>query len=112
MNTKPTATVNTTEAKQELASYKVALRNKIAHSINFTKIIGDGDCAVSFKIDNAGNLTNRHFSKQSDNDSLNDAVYYAIMANPTYNSPPSSYKNETLTFSVSMYGGRYQVTLR
>lgn len=111
-NTKTTAAVNSNLSKQGLAEYKVALRNTIAHSINFTKIIGDGECAVSFKIDNAGNLTGRHFSKLSDNDSLNEVVYQAILVHPTYKSPPSSYKNETLTLSVSMYGGRYQVTLR
>ena len=58
--------------KKELLNYKIQLRNKITRDINFSKIIGDGMCIVGFKIDNNGNLTNRSFIKQSQNDSLND----------------------------------------
>jgi len=107
----PVQTQNTAQMRQELASYKVGLRNKLAKGINFTHIIGDGNCSVSFRVDTAGNLINRKFSVQSDNDSLNNEVYKTIMNNPTYKSPPEGYKNETMTFSVKMYGGRFTVTL-
>jgi len=110
--TKPVqTTVNPEVAKKELANYKIALRNKLAGKINFTQIIGDGNCVITFKLDTAGNLIDRKFSVQSDNDSLNNAVFNAVKNTPTYQSPPTAYKNETLTFSVKMYGGRFDVTL-
>lgn len=103
--------VNPAVAQQELLKYKIALRNKIASDINFAAVVGDGACVVSFKIDSSGNLTSRAFAKQSDNDSLNDAVYAAIMQNPSFKNPPSAYKKETLKLSVKMYGGDYEVSL-
>jgi len=106
-----TNVVQPTANPQALQNYKIGLRNYLARSINFANIIGDGNCSVTFKVDTAGNLINRRFSVQSDNDSLNGAVHGAIMNNPTYQSPPTNYKGETLTFSVKMYGGRYNVTL-
>ena len=98
--------------KRELNAYKTSLRNKLGANINFAAVIGDGKCAITFKIDSSGNLTNRAFSVQSSNDSLNDAVYAAMMQNPTFNAPPEGYKNETLTLSVQIYGGQFEVALR
>lgn len=98
--------------KRELNAYKIALRNKLGGSINFAAVIGDGKCAVTFKLDSTGNLINRSFSLQSSNDSLNDAVYAAVMQNPTFKAPPEGYKNETLTLSVKMYGGQFEVDLK
>ena len=97
--------------KQALLNYKIALRNKIASNINFAAIIGDGYCVISFKISQSGKLVERAFYKQSTNDSLNDAVYNAIMQTPAYNPPPAAYKNETLKLSVKMYGGNFEVDL-
>lgn len=108
---KTTSYVNTAQARQELQNYKISLRNKIASKINFLAIVGDGDCTISFKISNSGKLVNRAFSKQSDNDSLNDAVYNAMMQTPAFNPPPAAYKNETLRLSVRMYGGNFEVDL-
>ena len=106
-----TPKVNTAEMKKELLQYKIALRNRISSDIDFTKVIGDGKCVITFKINSAGKLTNRAFATQSDNDSLNDAVYSAVMKNPAYNPPPSGYKNETLHLTVKIYGGRFEVDL-
>ncbi len=103
--------VNAAAQKRELLNYKIALRNKIASNINFAAVVGDGSCAITFKISQSGKLTNRAFSKQSTNDSLNDAVYNAVMQTPAYNPPPSGYKNETLKLSVTMYGGNFEVDL-
>ena len=88
------------------------MRNRIAANIDFTKVIGDGSCAVTFKIDSVGNLVERNFATQSQNKSLNDVVYYAMMQNPAFQPPPTAYKNETLTLSVKMYGGNFEVTLK
>lgn len=98
--------------KKELMQYKTALRNRIAANIDFTRVIGDGSCAVTFKIDSSGNLIERNFSTQSKNSSLNDVVYYAMMQNPAFQAPPKGYKDETLTLSVKMYGGNFEVTLK
>ncbi len=109
---KPEPKIDYAAQKRELAAYKVSLRNKIGASINFAAVIGDGKCAVTFKIDETGNLTSRKFSQQSQNDSLNDAVFAAMMQNPTFKAPPEGYKNETLTLSVKMYGGNFEVDLK
>lgn len=95
-----------------LANYKTSLRNKLASNINFLSVIGDGQCAISFKVDSYGNLVNRTFSKQSENDSLNSAVFNGVKRTPAFSAPPTSYKNETLVLTVKMQAGRYEVSLR
>ena len=97
--------------KQELVSYKANLRNTIARKIDFTKVIGDGSCTVSFKIDSTGRLVSRSFSKQSSNNTLNDAVYAAVMSTPTFNPPPSAYNNEILNLSIRFYNGNFEISL-
>lgn len=96
---------------QELNNYKIALRNKLGHSVNFLEVSGDGNCAISFKIDSSGNLINRKFIIQSDNQTLNQAVYDAIMKNPTFKAPPRGYKNETLIFKVKIYNSSFEINL-
>lgn len=96
---------------QEMAYYKVALRNKIASKIDFTNILGDGTCVVTFKVSSSGQLTNRAFAKQSDNGMLNDEVYQAIMSTPTFKAPPTGYNGATMRLTVRMYGGQFEVSL-
>ncbi len=104
--------VNNTALKQELNNYKVSLRNTIGRKIDFTKVIGDGNCTVAFKIDSSGKLINRSFTKQSSNITLNDAVYAAVMSTPRYNAPPALYKNETLNLNIKFYNGNFEITLK
>lgn len=99
-------------AKLEYANYKTALRNTIGKKIDFTKVVGDGNCTVAFRIDATGKLINRSFSKQSSNITLNDAVYAAVMSTPSYSPPPSAYKNETLNLNISFYNGNFEISLR
>ena len=99
------------EAQQELHVYKINLRNTIGQRIDFTKVIGDGECIVSFRIDNNGKLINRSFSKQSENITLNNAVYNAIMATPSYYAPPSAYNNEILNLNIRFKNGNFAITL-
>jgi len=108
---RPQATIDTQALKRELDSYKIGLRNTLGRKVDFTKVIGDGECVVAFKIASNGKLTNRSFAKQSSNITLNDAVYSAIMSTPSYNPPPSGYKNETLNLKIRFYGGNYDVSL-
>lgn len=113
-NTKPQTASNAQNsalAKQELNNYKLTLRNRMASRIDFARVVGDGECVVVFKIDSSGRLVNRSFSKQSDNDSLNDVVYNAVMSMPTFATPPKLYKGEFLHLRVKMYGGNFEVYL-
>ena len=98
-------------SKQELITYKAQLRNTIGKKIDFTRVIGDGSCTVAFKIDANGRLTNRSFAKQSSNNTLNDAVYAAVMATPTFNPPPNAYKNETLNLNIRFSNGNFEISL-
>ncbi len=100
------------QLQQELTTYKASLRNNIGRKINFAHIVGDGNCAITFNINSSGKLTNRKFSQQSTNITLNDAVYSAMMSTPSYNPPPEGYKNETLTFHVKIYNGNYEISLK
>ena len=95
----------------EYAKYKNSLMTKIASKINFAGVIGDGSCIVSFSISSNGALINRKFEKQSENSTLNDAVYHAIMQTPTFNPPPAGYSGQTMRFTVKMYSGNFEVTL-
>lgn len=110
-NTPAAAQIDSSKLKAELNSYKTALRNAIGKKIDFAYVIGDGSCVVSFKVDSTGKLINRAFSQQSTNTTLNDAVYKAIMATPSYNPPPSGYKNETMYLKITFYNGNFQISL-
>lgn len=110
-STTPSQTINSAAAKHELSNYKISLQNTIGRKIDFTRVIGDGECSVSFKIAPNGRLTNRTFSKQSSNITLNDAVYAAMMSTPSYNAPPSAYHNETLKLNVKFYNGNFTINL-
>ena len=98
-------------SKQEFIVYKANLRNTIGRKIDFTRVIGDGSCTVAFKIDTNGKLYSRSFSKQSSNNTLNDAVYNAVMATPTFNPPPSAYNNETLYLNIRFSNGNFEISL-
>lgn len=98
-------------AKQELANYKTSLRNAIGRKIDFASVVGDGTCSLSFRINSSGRLTNRTFTKQSSNLTLNEAVYSAMNATPSYNPPPEAYKNETLNLTIRFYNGNFEISL-
>ena len=97
--------------KQELANYKANLRNNIGRKIDFTKVLGDGDCAITFKIDSNGRLVSGAFAKQSTNITLNDAVYKAFMSSRNQAAPPKLYQNETLKLTVKFYNGNFEISL-
>ena len=114
---KPVQTQAQTQAssinqKQELTNYKVSLRNTLGRKIDFTKVVGDGECVVSFKINSSGQLINRAFTKQSTNITLNDAVYQAMMSTPSFTRPPELYNNETLNLHVSFKNGNFAISLQ
>ena len=98
-------------SKQEFITYKANIRNTIGRKIDFTKVIGDGDCIVSFQIDQNGKFINRSFAKQSSNITLNNAVYNAVMATPTFTPPPSAYNNQFLYLNIKFYNGNFEISL-
>ena len=110
-STAPKTTTATSANPQEMAYYKISLRNKIASKIDFTNILGDGTCVVTFKVSSSGQLTNRAFARQSDNGMLNDEVYQAIMSTPTFKAPPTGYNGGTMRLTVKIYGGQFEVSL-
>ncbi len=99
------------EIKKELNTYKSSLRNTIGKKIDFTKVIGDGDCTLTFKINSNGKLISKAFTKQSSNITLNDAAYAALNSTTSFNPPPEGYKGETLTLHIKFYNGNFEISL-
>ena len=97
--------------KQELSNYKIGLRNTIGKKIDFTRVVGDGECSLSFSLDSSGRLLNRKFTKQSTNVTLNDVVFAAMNSTTRYNPPPAGYKNETLNLNIRFYNGNFSISL-
>lgn len=110
-STAPKTTTAVSANPQEMVYYKISLRNKIASKIDFTNILGDGTCVVTFKVSSSGQLTNRAFARQSDNGMLNDEVYQAVMSTPTFKAPPTGYNGGTMRLTVKIYGGQFEVYL-
>ena len=95
---------NTQTAKKTTSS---ANKQELANSSS----VASSFFANSFKISNSGQLTNRNFAVQSENTSLNDVVYRAMMQTPSYIAPPQGYNGETLRLSVKIYSGSFEVSL-
>lgn len=112
-----TQTVQTSPAKsqaqlrQELNSYKSSLRNTIGRKIDFTRVIGDGECSLSFKVNSNGRLTSKAFTKQSSNITLNDAAFNALNTTTSFSAPPEGYKGETLRLTIKFYNGNFEISL-
>lgn len=104
-------TKNITVNPQEVANYKIKLRNHIASKISFASVVGDGSCTFSFSVSNNGELTSKKPVSLSDNDSLNEAVYNALRQVYSYNPPPQGYKSGTLNLTVKMYNNNFEVSL-
>lgn len=96
---------------QELAEYKVKLRNHIATKIAFASVVGDGSCTFSFKVAADGTLTGKKYVKLSENDTLNEAVYNALKQVYNYRTPPAGYKGETMYLTVKMNNNNFEVYL-
>ena len=106
-------TISKQQAEQELKNYKKSIQSVFASRIkgNLLQVYGDGSCVVDFKVDSKGKFINRSFSQQSTNNTLNDAVYQAVMSIPSYNAPPASYKGQTLHLSVKITNGMAQISV-
>ena len=99
------------QLRQELATYKSGLRNTIGRKVDFTKVIGDGECSLSFKVNSSGRLISKAFTKQSSNITLNDAAFNALNTTTSYNPPPEGYKGETFKLTIKFYNGNFEISL-
>ena len=110
--TKPQPPKPTAEELAALNLYRNNLRMVLLSKLNVKSIIGEGSCDIEFAIDPNGKLINRKFAKQSDNKSLNDAVYYMLMSVPVYQIPPKAYKGETIRLHFYINNGYYEISFK
>lgn len=94
-----------------MLKYKGGLRAAMFSKFAVGSISGSGSCSVKFSVDPTGKLVNRGFVKQSDNKSLNDAVYYMMMSVPKYSPPPSEYHGETIQMNLKINNGDYEISI-
>ncbi len=95
----------------EMLRYKGNLRAAMFSKFAVGSIQGSGSCSVKFSVDSTGKLINRSFVKQSDNKSLNDAVYYMMMSVPKFSPPPSGYNGETIQMNFKINNGSYEISI-
>lgn len=96
---------------KEMLQYKGNLRAALFSKFAVGSIQGNGSCSVKFSVDSTGKLVNRAFVKQSDNKSLNDAVYYMLMSVPKFSPPPSGYNGETIMMNFKIENGGYEISI-
>lgn len=98
--------------KQEIFNYKIQLRNNLARKIDFTTIVGDGSCSFYFKVNKDGTITDKKAGNLSDNDSLNSAVYNALLRTNSFRTPPVGFDSTTyLKIFVKFQNNSYEVSL-
>ena len=96
----------------EMLKYKGSLRSALFAKLPVGSIQGSGSCSVQFAVDKTGKLINRGFSKQSDNKSLNDAVYYMLMSVPRFAAPPEGYNQELIRMNININSdGSYEISI-
>lgn len=94
-----------------MIDYKTKLRAKLFSKFAVGSIQGSGSCSISFSVDKSGKLINRKFTKESDNKSLNDTVYYMLMSVPYFTAPPAEYNGETIRMNFSINNGNYEISI-
>lgn len=87
--------------------YKTNLRAALFSVFPILNVQGSGTATVAFSVGSDGKLLNRRFVSQSDNKSLNDAMYHMLMKTPTYRIPPSAYKGEEFVLEMRFNNGQY-----
>lgn len=94
-----------------MIEYKTKLRATLFSKFAVGSIKGSGTCAISFSVDKNGKLINRKFTKESDNKSLNDAVYYMLMSVPYFSAPPAEYNGSPINMTFSIDNGNYEIAI-
>ncbi len=93
---------------EELSKYKARLRQHLFSYFPILNVQGIGTAKVGFSIADDGKLLNRRFIIQSENKTLNDALYHMLMQTPYYNPPPKGYKGEELILKMEYDNGHYR----
>lgn len=104
------AAVIKTKEQEENAifmQYKADLRLRLFQHFPILNVFGSGVAVIGFNISSDGKLNNRRFVQQSDNKSLNDALYHMLMSVPVYSPPPKNYKGEDIVLKMEFNNGYY-----
>ncbi len=95
----------------QMLKYKGDLRAALFSKFAAGSIPGSGSCEISFSVDKTGKLVNRKFTRESDNKTLNDVVYYMLMSVPKYLPPPAEYNGQTIKMKFFINNGSYEITI-
>ena len=96
-----------TNGVKEMQAYKVELRQRLFNYFPILNVSGNGSATIAFSLAENGKLLNRRFVVQSDNKSLNDAMYHMLMRTPEFKNPPSSYNGEDIILKMEFDNGSY-----
>ncbi len=95
-----------------MIDYKTKLRAKLFTKFAVGGIQGSGTCSISFSIDKSGKLINRKFTRESNNKSLNDTVYYMLMSVPYFTVPPAEYNGSPINMTFTINDGSYEISIK
>ena len=94
-----------------MLNYRSALRMRLLSNLITSGVVGSGTCEIEFAVDDTGKLINRNFVSQSNNETVNKAVYEMLMRTPRYNPPPESYDGRKIRMLFKLSeGGNYETS--
>ena len=93
----------------EFVNYKNRLRNRLLSNLRLSTVQGSGKCGIEFAIDSTGKLIKRGFIYQSENKTVNDAVYAMLMRTPRFEPPPEAYKGEMIKLIFKLDNTNYTI---
>ncbi len=102
-----TPKANNTNSVIEYVKYKNSLRQALFNKFPIMNVSGQGTAQVGFSVSSDGKLLNRRFIKESDNKSLNDAMYHMLMQNPSFTPPPAGYSGAEIILQMEYNDGYY-----
>ena len=94
-----------------MLNYRSALRMRLLSNLVTSGVVGSGTCEIEFAVDDTGKLINRNFVSQSNNETVNKAIYEMLMRTPRYNPPPESYDGRKIRMIFKLSeGGNYETS--
>lgn len=99
---------NNTNSAVEIDKFKVAVRQSLFLKFPVLQVQGQGSAIIAFSVAPNGKLLNRRFVQQSENQSLDDAVYHMLMQTPFVLSPPNSYSGQEYKIRIDVNNGQYE----
>lgn len=98
----------TTKKYSKNSDYEQYLIDCISSSIDFSSIIGDGTCIVSFNITDDGEIENIEFCRTSDNTFLMNEIQEALFVTIIEELSPD-YVNKQLNLNISLINRKYDL---